>query len=158
MTNTALLIKNFDKPGKYRADMPRRVMQDMAQGKTYLQASITIGINPATLSEWTNPNSNVYRPALAKALQLGRALSEDWWLEQGRLALESKNGFNHVLWYMNMKNRFGWRDTVDLTSNGESINFINAVPRPVIDSDVTPAPTIAPQLSGTVPSPSSPHK
>lgn len=35
---------------------------------------------------------------------------EAWWVSQGRINLKTKE-FNHVLWYMNMKNRFKWRDT-----------------------------------------------
>lgn len=39
-------------------------------------------------------------------------LSEAWWEEHGRLNLHNRE-FNSVLWYMNMKNRFGWRDRID---------------------------------------------
>lgn len=35
--------------------------------------------------------------------------SEAWWVKHGRTKLDEK-GFNAVLWYMNMKNRFGWKD------------------------------------------------
>lgn len=42
-------------------------------------------------------------------IEKGLALSEAWWQEEGRQALENKD-FRQQLWYMNMKNRFKWQD------------------------------------------------
>ena len=41
-------------------------------------------------------------------------------MKQGRKNLENKE-FNSTLWYMNMKNRFGWKDRNDLTTNDKEI-------------------------------------
>lgn len=45
----------------------------------------------------------------SNTIKRGEDLEEAWWLKKGRENLENK-GFNSVLWYMNMKNRFGWKD------------------------------------------------
>jgi hypothetical protein len=48
-------------------------------------------------------------------------LCQGWWEEQGRKHLRSP-GFQSALWYMNMKNRFGWRDKTDIEHNlGEGL-------------------------------------
>lgn len=56
----------------------------------------------------------------AELIKLGEQYSEGWWMRQGRENLMTKS-FNAVLWYMNMKNRHGWRDSVDHTSKGDKI-------------------------------------
>lgn len=50
----------------------------------------------------------------------GRELSEAWWKKQGRKNLHSES-FSAVLWYMNMKNRFGWADKQDINQNNTGV-------------------------------------
>ena len=40
-------------------------------------------------------------------------LCKGWWIETGRKSLKTKN-FHDALWYMNMKNRFGWKDRTEI--------------------------------------------
>ena len=61
-------------------------------------------------------------PDFSRTVKAGKLLSELWWQAQGRVNLENKD-FSATLWYMNMKNRFGWRDKQDFTTDGQKINI-----------------------------------
>jgi len=51
-------------------------------------------------------------------IKRGDDLCKAWWEKHGRTNLNNKE-FNCVLWYMNMKNRFGWKDNNNLEVSGK---------------------------------------
>ena len=67
-------------------------------------------------------------PSFSRAVKDGRRLSEAWWLARGRQGLDQDGqgagSFPYVGWYMNMKNRFGWRDRQDVTSDDKPIQVV----------------------------------
>jgi hypothetical protein len=60
-------------------------------------------------------------PLFSETIKKARAKSEAWWVKSGRVNLKDKD-FSATLWYMNMKNRFGWCDKNDVNHSGEIKN------------------------------------
>lgn len=59
------------------------------------------------------------QPAFAKVVDIGRTKAAAWWHHVARRNLLTK-GFQGTTWAMNMKNKFGWRDKVDVLETNES--------------------------------------
>lgn len=60
-------------------------------------------------------------PHFFEVLTKCKQMCENWWKTQGRINLENGK-FSPTLWYMNMKNRFGWKDKQDITSNDREMS------------------------------------
>lgn len=116
------------RPTKYREEMLPIIIELMSVGASLLEVAGALDIDDETIQDWKDPNSPRYNEAFSVTIKKGINLSEIWWQRKGRTSLENKD-FSYVGWYMNMKNRFGWKDkqeveqtiTADVTSNGETI-------------------------------------
>lgn len=92
------------RPTKYDPSVQSTVIKVMKEGASIMEVAAELGVSRSTLYEWVNKI-----PEFSDTIKKGEALSEAWWEKQGRTNLQNKN-FNYVGWYMNMKNRFEWRD------------------------------------------------
>lgn len=74
----------------------------------------------AMIYEWRGTYSNSLwdrwideEEEFSQTIKMGRMMSETWWNKKGRKNLDNKE-FSFTGWYMNMKNRFGWRDKQEI--------------------------------------------
>lgn len=52
----------------------------------------------------------------AVTYKICRVLCEAWWMMKGRRGIDSTY-FNTAVWFINMKNRFGWKDKQEIQHN-----------------------------------------
>lgn len=76
-------------------------------------------------------------PKFSETIKKGDELCETWWLKVGREGVFQTSGgggvhtnLNPTLWYMNMKNRFGWRDKQEVELSVKENAVINIVKDP----------------------------
>lgn len=55
-------------------------------------------------------------PEFSETIKTGHLIAEAWWQRNGRINLKDRD-FNYTGWYMQMKNRFGWKDKSEVESN-----------------------------------------
>lgn len=89
---------------KFNDEELKKIQEWMYEGKSIKQIARLLKVSRQWLHELMLGDSK-----LNDTIQLGKEYAEAWWEEQGQANLWNKE-FNHQLFYMNMKNRFGWKD------------------------------------------------
>ena len=93
----------------------------MSRGAGVKELAIYLKVSRQTIYDWADPKSKQYRKRFADALELGKELCEAWWMRFGRLAAQGRVRAGSPSWWIfNMKNRFGWRDRVDIGSTEDA--------------------------------------
>lgn len=100
-------IKNSPYYQEYDSSMARDVVELMKNGMSKAEVAREINISKGM---WRKFMETV--PEFAAAVEEGTWQSLGWWERQGRANLNEGKGFNHILWMMNVKNRFPdeWRE------------------------------------------------
>ncbi len=98
---------------KSNLDLPKG-WQDEVLG-LYAEGASDVEIK-ALIYNWRKSYSNDLwerwmkdEPEFSETVKVGKMLAESWWSKSGRTGLKDRE-FNYTGWYMNMKNRYGWRD------------------------------------------------
>lgn len=97
------------RPTVYNPDYCAIVIAMLNEGASKYEIGHALGHSQQTLAEWAEKFED-----FGEALKNGKDLSRGWWEAEGRKSLRDKE-FNCALWYMNMKNRFGYTDKQDHT-------------------------------------------
>lgn len=111
-------MSEVGRPTKYKPEMCEVVVELMARGASKFEVAAEIGVCMDTVTEWQKPENN---EAFSAAIKKGEQLSRAWWEKNGRINLENKD-FSPTLWYMNMKNRFGWADKQETTNTNIEVS------------------------------------
>lgn len=100
-----------------REDWREVILSHMKEGASIVEVRAELGISSTLWERLVDEE-----PEFATIVQQGKELCEAWWMTQARSNLYNGK-FQTVLWYMNMKNRFGWKDKaeVDYTSGGKPL-------------------------------------
>jgi len=102
------------RPTKYRPEMCIQAIQSLSTGQGMIETACHLKVLHETMTDWTK-----IHPKFSVAIKIGRQLCERWWRDQGRLNMHNPH-FGHVLWHMNMTNRFNWKQKVDQTETVKS--------------------------------------
>ena len=106
------------RPSKYKPEMCDTVIELMREGASLVEVYAALDIDDDTLYDWCKEDSPRFKPEFSDAVKMGRRLSHAWWERHGRQQLDNKE-FNSTLWYMNMRNRHGWKDRQETEHKGE---------------------------------------
>lgn len=106
------------RPTKYKPDFCKQIVSLMADGLSIEEVAYKFDVHVDTLYEWEKRH-----PEFSEAKKKGVNASYVWWLRSGRVNLENTK-FSATLFYMNMKNRFGWKDRHDISGDGLTVNLV----------------------------------
>lgn len=110
-------------------DWEKQVLSLAKEGGSIIELANLLGISRDTFYEMSKRDEY-----FSDTIKRCKELSEGWWIENGRTNLQNKD-FSYVGWYMNMKNRFGWRDRQDITTDDKPIPLMGGMTRvPTDDS------------------------
>lgn len=104
---------------------PQKTLKDLPKNwKTTVLALMSNGASQAEVKAKLSLSNDLFSRLIkdeiefSETIKKGMLLREAWWEKKGRENLENKN-FSPVLWYMNMKNRFGWKDKQEVEHSGK---------------------------------------
>jgi hypothetical protein len=88
------------RPTDYKPEYCEVVIRLMRKGASIAELARKFDCAITTIYEWIAKNDE-----FSYAIRKGVDLSRGWWEKNGRINLHEKS-FNHILWMMNMRNRF----------------------------------------------------
>jgi transposase-like protein len=102
------------RPTLFKEEYCERAIELLKEGASVEELCLEFNISNSTIYLWMDQH-----PCFMDSLKKGREFSKAWWMKKGRTELENGK-FSSTLWYMNMKNRFGWADRQEITQSPET--------------------------------------
>lgn len=134
------LVRKAGRPMIKLEDLPKdwdkKILALSNEGASIIELAVALGISRDTFYEMSKRE-----PIFSDTIKGCKELSEAWWEKQGRTNLTNKE-FNYTGWYMNMKNRHGWKDKSEVENThhivqpilgGESTKKVEAGDEPSTD-------------------------
>jgi len=124
------------------AGRPKKTLECLPKGwQDEVVALAEVGASDVEIVDYLDISKDLFyrfiedEPEFSSTIKKAHVKCEVWWQRNGRTNLDGKE-FNSTLWYMNMKNRFGWADKQevkqDVTSGGKQLQSIS--PHQFVDS------------------------
>lgn len=105
------------RPTKYDPRYCTQVIRYMAKGYSKDVVAAKLGISRDTLYEWCKAHQE-----FSDTIKVGEAKSLLFWEKTGIEGMMGKiKGFRPAVWIFVMKNRFGWRDIVEVEDNSDDL-------------------------------------
>lgn len=108
------------RPTKYDPSCCEKVVSFMAKGLSKEAVAGRLGISRDTLYEWCQTHEE-----FPDSIKEGEAKSRYYWEKIGIDGMLGKiKGFRPAVWIFIMKNRFGWRDNVNIQEESTSSRYL----------------------------------
>lgn len=110
------------RPSKYDPKYCGKVTSLLSKGLSKEAVAGKLGISRDTLYEWCQTHED-----FSDSIKTGEAKSRYYWEKIGMDGMMGKvKGFRPAVWIFIMKNRFGWRDNLNI--QGEKTEMIQEMP------------------------------
>jgi hypothetical protein len=106
--------KKMGRPSSYKPEYCQMLIDHMASGLSFESFGATIGHYRDITFEWAKKY-----PDFADAKKRGYDASYLFWDKTGLKGVWGGKEFNAAVYCFNMKNRFGWRDQVNVSGDNE---------------------------------------
>lgn len=91
----------------YKPEFCEKVIPWYKEGKSDAEVCTKLGMCLQTFYRYLQTY-----PDFQQAVSLGKSLSQAWWEKLGQEGAQGLVKIQPMIWFANMKNRFGWRDQV----------------------------------------------
>jgi len=111
------------RPSSYKKSYCDKVVELMKGGASIEEVCLELDVCKQTFYNWCETHSE-----FMDAKKKGEEFSQGWWMAQGRKGLwadskQETQKLNYTGWYMNMKNRFGWKDKQEVKHEGQQVQI-----------------------------------
>jgi hypothetical protein len=104
-----ILDKKNGRPTKYSKKLCELLPYLFSNGESVTEVCTHLDITKETFFKWVKQY-----PSFSDSYKKGLELSEAWWTKLGRAGSAGKVKIQPATWIFNMKNRFKWKDKIEV--------------------------------------------